>query len=754
MPSTQWLQSLYRQAPVAIGIYLGPSHRIEFANPRLLEIWDRSLAQVQHIPLFVALPEVSGQGFEEILAKVLTTGEPFSGEELPASLHRNGTLELCYFNILYQPLRDDTGQIIGVTQVATEVTSLVKARQRAQQNEALLQQALSAARMGSWQVDLVAGTAHRSKEFDQIVFGQLQAGVDWQPDRFLSFIYEEDRAAVQAQLQGGLQQGTLEYQARVQWPDGSLHWIEVQGQTSFNLRGKPISITGVIQDITSRKQAQEAEAGRQQELQGLNAQLHSANQQLTVTNQELTAAQRELQAANEELRAANRVIQAANEDLSQAQQALWQLNQELEQRVASRTAELKGAQQEVARQKERLERFFHQAPAGICLLDGAELVFELINPAYQALFHGRQLLGKPVLEALPEIKDTPIESILQQVYQSGETFEGKELLVPLARKEHGPIEALYFNFIYQARYNEEGQVDGILVFVYEVTALVEARKKVEVSEKAAQALAVELALANEELRTANEKIQASNQELSQFNQQLARTNAELNRTNQDLDTFVYTASHDLKAPILNIEGLLKALLRQMGEEFHRKGRVQHIYGLLFDSVNRFKETIRDLTEVARLGKESEEDVSLVSIGELLGEVLLDLEPQVQEANAQLHKRMECSAFHFSRKNLKSILYNLLSNAIKYRSPERVAQIRIRCWQQAGHVVLSVEDNGLGIDMSQEEKLFALFKRLHAHVEGTGIGLYIVKRILDNAGGRIQVESQVGTGSTFTVYFKQ
>ncbi len=97
---------------------------------------------------------------------------------------------------------------------------------------------------------------------------------------------------------------------------------------------------------------------------------------------------------------------------------------------------------------------------------------------------------------------------------------------------------------------------------------------------------------------------------------------------------------------------------------------------------------------------------------------------------------------------------MLSNAIKYRSPEREPQVSITCLTQGDYHVLTVQDNGLGMDMRQEEKIFALFKRLHAHVEGTGIGLYIVKKILENAGGKIEVESQVGIGSTFKVYFKR
>jgi signal transduction histidine kinase len=176
--------------------------------------------------------------------------------------------------------------------------------------------------------------------------------------------------------------------------------------------------------------------------------------------------------------------------------------------------------------------------------------------------------------------------------------------------------------------------------------------------------------------------------------------------------------------------------------------------LLNGSVSRFKATISDLTEVARISKESSEDVASVTLEEVLGEVVKDLEQQLEEAGVKLEVALDCTPLPFSRKNLKSILYNLISNAVKFRSPDRKPLVRVSCYRQEDHHILTVEDNGLGIDMRQEEKIFALFKRLHNHVEGTGIGLYIVKKIVENAGGKIEVESQLGVGSTFTVYFKR
>ncbi|MDB5130310.1 MAG: hypothetical protein JWR02_59 [Mucilaginibacter sp.] len=155
--------------------------------------------------------------------------------------------------------------------------------------------------------------------------------------------------------------------------------------------------------------------------------------------------------------------------------------------------ELEISKAETESERDRLRSFFMQAPVGICILDGPDLVFELVNEPYQQLFPGRKLLGKPVLEAVPEVKGQPIWDILQNVYTTGEAFEGNGLLIPLARGENQPVEDRYFNFMYQARYNADGKVDGVLVFVFEVTEMVNTRNdlkrekdKLKLAIKAAQ----------------------------------------------------------------------------------------------------------------------------------------------------------------------------------------------------------------------------------------------------------------------------
>ncbi|MDO7844776.1 ATP-binding protein [Hymenobacter sp. M29] len=243
--------------------------------------------------------------------------------------------------------------------------------------------------------------------------------------------------------------------------------------------------------------------------------------------------------------------------------------------------------------------------------------------------------------------------------------------------------------------------------------------------------------------------------IDQGQRELRDNNDQLTRVNVDLDNFIYTASHDLKAPISNIEGLLDALLAELPPEASQHEPVQPILALMHDSVNRFKRTIEQLTDVSKLQKEHGLPTEPVDLAAVVRNVRLDLEPLIQSSGAQLEVDVDAAPnVMFSEKNLRSVVFNLLSNALKYRAPDRVPQVRLRARPEGDAVVLEVQDNGLGLDAANKQKLFGMFQRFHDHVEGSGIGLYMVKKMVENAGGRITVKSELGQGSTFLVYFSR
>ncbi|MDO1444752.1 PAS domain S-box protein [Rhodocytophaga aerolata] len=239
--------------------------------------------------------------------------------------------------------------------------------------------------------------------------------------------------------------------------------------------------------------------------------------------------------------------------------------------------------------------------------------------------------------------------------------------------------------------------------------------------------------------------------LESSQQELSLKNQELNRINNDLDNFIYTASHDLKAPISNLEGLINLLEMKMDTKL--QAPVKRIIELIGVSVGKLKRTIVDLTEITKVQKELHAEAEPVDLEVALRDVKTDVAQLIAESDASIQAHFEVPTIRFARKNIRSILYNLLTNALKYRSPDRRVQINIRTIQQDSYILLSFADNGLGIQADQIEKIFLMFKRVHTHVEGSGIGLYIVKRIIENNGGKIEVESEPGKGTTFNMYFK-
>ncbi len=238
--------------------------------------------------------------------------------------------------------------------------------------------------------------------------------------------------------------------------------------------------------------------------------------------------------------------------------------------------------------------------------------------------------------------------------------------------------------------------------------------------------------------------------LRKTQEELKRNNEKLTRVNIDLDNFIYTASHDLRSPIVNMEGLYNILDNAFSNRL--KPHEEKAWHMLHTSIERLKKTITYLGDVTKAVKGLEDSVEVISVPEAVEDVKPDIRNLIEEAQPVFHTHYDVNQVSFNRDNFRSIVYNLLSNAIKYRNPDQPLIIDIQTKKEGQFIVLSIRDNGLGLDTDQQNKLFNMFRRLHTHVQGTGIGLYIIKRIIENKGGKITLESIPGQGSVFHVYF--
>jgi signal transduction histidine kinase len=220
--------------------------------------------------------------------------------------------------------------------------------------------------------------------------------------------------------------------------------------------------------------------------------------------------------------------------------------------------------------------------------------------------------------------------------------------------------------------------------------------------------------------------------------------------NIELENFIYTASHDLKSPIVNIEGLMVSFTKRLTHTFSLDDEQNRMLSMIGASIDKLKSTIAHLTQIVEVQREELEQ-EVISIDQVVEQVYQELSVFLAHTPMKLHKKIEVTEITFTRKNLHRIIYKLLSNAVKYHSPQRTPEVTIKTHLQDNYVLITVEDNGMGIGENNLQKMFRMFKRFHTHVEGTGIGLYIVKRIIENVGGRIEVESTIDVGTRFTVY---
>ncbi|OON68436.1 hybrid sensor histidine kinase/response regulator [Hymenobacter sp. CRA2] len=244
------------------------------------------------------------------------------------------------------------------------------------------------------------------------------------------------------------------------------------------------------------------------------------------------------------------------------------------------------------------------------------------------------------------------------------------------------------------------------------------------------------------------------QRVAQHHQQLQAVNQQLARTNADLDNFVYAASHDLRQPVNNLRGLFDELRRVATFNDPEEAQLLH---LVDESLEDLSTTITDLAAVVQVARRpGEQTTEPVALADLTADVLQTLRPQIQEVDATINTDFTAlPELEYVRSNLRTILLNLLSNAVKYRHPDRSPCICVRTYPAGEQPVLEVKDNGLGMNLERHgSELFQLFRRFHPHAgEGTGVGLFLVNRLVQPHGGRVEVESKEGRGTTFRVLLR-
>ena len=394
-------------------------------------------------------------------------------------------------------------------------------------------------------------------------------------------------------------------------------------------------------------------------------------------------------------------------------------------------------QQETARllsalalERSRLEDVFKAAPVFFTVLRGPEYVFELVNEAYYAVVGNRDLVGKPLFQALPEARGQGIEELLNTVMRTGKPFVGREFPVQLQRTQGEAPEQRWVDFVYQVLLEDDGTWTRIMATGTDVTDQVLARREVE-----------RLLAESEDARADAEDMRHEAQE--------ARAAAEA--ANRAKSEFLAVMSHELRTPLNAIQGYTELLelgihgpvTSDQREALRRIQQSQrHLLGLVNGVLNYARVESGNI----------DYQITDVPLEELLSTCEALVAPQALAKRLKLEFTCDAPRVDVSTdaEKFQQVLLNLLSNAIKFTDPG--GSVRVSCEAQSDVVLVRVSDTGRGIPEAHRLRIFEPFVQVDARLtrtnEGVGLGLAISRDLARGMGGDLNVESEVGKGSTF------
>ena len=665
----------------------------------------------------------------------------------------------------------ESGEAYRFLGVAQDITEDILAKEKATRYEQQASIALDGSGAGSFLINLQAGDILYSPAFARIVTGEEQQNLSY--TIFIQHIYAEDRATRDQAHKVAVQTGYIQYEARFLWKNGTIHWVKVQGQYLFDRSGKPISISGIVLDITEQKEKASA-------LAEAEAQLRSS--------------------------------------------------------------------------EERFRNMVLQAPVAISILTGRDLIIETANNSMLDVWgKDEAIIGKPLIEALPELAGQGVIDSMQHVYDSGIAQYGSEMLNRIRRD--GQLEDTYFNIVYAPVRDNAWRVSGVTTIAVDVTGQVMSRQAIEKSELRFRTLletiaqitwtstpsgkidffnqrwydytglhpdeiedsswqaaihpddltntlaTYEKALADgttfelenryrhgadgqyrwhlnralpirdetgeitlwvgtaTDIQTQKQIATELEQQVQARTEQLMASNDDLRRSNENLEKFAYVASHDLQEPLRKIQSFGDILKNQYGSQL---GEGVNYLERMQSGASRMSMLIKDLLLFSRISTRQEASLPVV-----LNQVLTSLLDDLEVGKAQIVVD-ELPTVMGDESQLRQLFLNLLSNALKFQKPDTIPLIQVNvdqvvasqlpphckpARQTAVYHCIRVIDNGIGFDEKYLDRIFQVFQRLHnrSAYAGTGIGLAVCEKVAANHGGAITAMSQPGQGATFAIY---
>jgi PAS domain S-box-containing protein len=757
------------QAPVAISVLKGEDYVVEVANEKQLELWGVTKEQVLNQPLFPSIPDGKGKGFEELLGEVLRTGKSYKANEYCFEITRNDVKETLFINFVYEPLYGENNKIEGILSVATDVTEQVLVRKKIEQSEANYKSLIEAAPMG---IGVFMGRELRIENPNEAFIQIVGKGPDIVGKRltdvmpelvehgqpYLKILDEVFNTGINYRSYGDLvkieQEGVMR--------DG---YYDINYVPLFDDKGKVYAILDIAADVTDIIKAQIKIEESEKRFRSIADEspifvfIIEPGEYPNISYWNKTWLEYTGKTMDDSLGSAWE--ETVHTDDIPAALKIYKNSYNSKKPFlipAIRTKRHNGDY-----------RYFSYKGIPRYLPDGTFMGYVGVGfdvheqKIAETILAEREEKFRSLVQTLPQLvwvtdaKGSPEFASFRWEEYSGIDFSNEKNWKSIVH----PDDYERLNLAWEHSV-ERGKFHTIDVRLKSKSGeykwhTVKGEPVLDIKNNIVKWVGAFTDIHTEKLFTKEleVKVKERTEELQQFN-------IELERKNKDLQSFAYISSHDLQEPLRKIQTFASRIVVKEYDNLSEYGKDN--FNRMQNSAKRMQTLIQDLLSYSKTNS-AERIFEKVDLNLLVEEVKGELWEDLKEKNAFVEADNLCYAnvipFQF-----RQLFVNLLSNSLKFSKPEVPPYIKIEAKIAKGKYLeneklspnsnychISVSDNGIGFESQYSEKIFEVFQRLHGKNEykGTGIGLSIVKKIVENHNGIICAKGELNKGATFNIY---
>lgn len=760
--SEKQFRNVVMQSPIAMTVFRGDDMVIEMANEVMFKnLWRKKESDVIGRKLLDVFPELRTQQFPDLLKKVMKTGVSYHDKEAIAYVDGSDGMKKFYLDFEYAPLFDAHNTISGIMVTVNDVTEKVEIREQIRDSAERLLLATDGTQLATWDLNLKTRDIIHSPRLAEL-FGKDRTEHISHPE-MRELLHPDDLKMVETAFEKALKTGIYYYEARITYPDNTMRWVRTQGSVIFDTVTKiPLRMLGTMMDVTEQKISKQKIEENEERLQIVIEASELGTWELNLQTDEVSYSKRYLQILGHSTDMAlehKELMKHLHPDDLPVRQAAFKNAMETgvlknyDFRIiwpdgsihwaegrgklfydgANRPLKLIGTLRDVTDIHKALEETKESEQKFRLLADSmpqhiwtgdAEGNLNYFNQSiydYSGLSRDQILQSGWMQIVHPEDRDISIKNWAKAV-NNGIPF----LLEHRFKRADGE-----YRWQLSRAVPQKDNSGNIQMWVGTSTDVHDQKTFSEELER------------NVEIRT----------------QELKRAIEELMKTNQELEQFAYVSSHDLQEPLRKIQTFSSLLLEKQNEDPGSKLYLDKINS----SASRMSELIKDLLNYSRLSKTDEQFVE-VDLNNILDSVKNDFEVLIKQKMAIIIST-RLPVIKAIPIQMNQLIYNLIGNSLKFCDKKPFIEVTSKklsayeakkiegLYEDTNYYQLSFKDNGVGFSPEYKEQIFTIFQRLHEKQKysGTGIGLAMCKKIVENHRGYITADGEPGKGATFNIY---